>query len=112
MATFQRSHSAIKIMYCLIPFWDVSRAVFHIGASETRTKFNLSYKGNSASVTGTDRILYETDFPHPTSMCPGPAAGRAVRPDVYIQEGLGHLPNDIQRKILHDNAADLYRIQS
>ena len=33
---------------------------------------------------GADNILYETDFPHPTSMSPGPASV-AQRPDDYLQ---------------------------
>ena len=38
---------------------------------------------------GADNILYETDFPHPTSMSPGPAS-TAQRPDDYLRD-------DVQR---------------
>jgi predicted TIM-barrel fold metal-dependent hydrolase len=58
---------------------------------------------------GPDNILYETDFPHPTSMSPGPAT-TAVAPPDYIDATLGHLPDDTLRKILHDNAARLYGV--
>jgi predicted TIM-barrel fold metal-dependent hydrolase len=58
---------------------------------------------------GADNILYETDFPHPTSMSPGPATA-AIAPDVFIDRALGELPEVTQRKILHDNAARLYRL--
>jgi uncharacterized protein len=58
---------------------------------------------------GADRILYESDFPHPTSMAPGPATV-AVEPRQYIAESFGDLPEDTLRKILHDNAARLYHI--
>ena len=58
---------------------------------------------------GDDNVLYETDFPHPTSMSPGPASG-AIAPDVYVDEVLGDLPEATRRKILHDNAARLYHL--
>ena len=58
---------------------------------------------------GADNILYETDFPHPTSMSPGPATA-AVRPDHFIEGALSDLPTDVLRKILHDNAARIYHL--
>jgi predicted TIM-barrel fold metal-dependent hydrolase len=60
-------------------------------------------------VLGPDNLLYETDFPHPTSMSPGPASG-AVKPKDFIHDGLGHLPDETLRKILHDNAARIYHL--
>ena len=38
-------------------------------------------------------FLYESDFPHPTSMAPGPASS-AVEPREYIAKELGDLPED------------------
>jgi predicted TIM-barrel fold metal-dependent hydrolase len=58
---------------------------------------------------GADNILYETDFPHPTSMSPGPASS-AISPRQFIAETFERLPLDVTRKILHDNAARLYRV--
>jgi predicted TIM-barrel fold metal-dependent hydrolase len=58
---------------------------------------------------GADSVLYETDFPHPTSMSPGPASA-AMHPQEYIRETFGHLPDDTVRKILHDNAARIYHL--
>jgi predicted TIM-barrel fold metal-dependent hydrolase len=58
---------------------------------------------------GPDRLLYESDFPHPTSMAPGPAS-TAVQPRQYIAESLGDLPEATLQKILHDNAAALYHL--
>ena len=58
---------------------------------------------------GADRILYETDFPHPTSMSPGPAS-TAVPAKEFIARDLGHLPESTLRRVLHDNAAALYRV--
>lgn len=58
---------------------------------------------------GPDNVLYETDFPHPTSMSPGPASS-AIAPDAYIDEVLGGLPDATLRKVLHDNAARIYHL--
>jgi predicted TIM-barrel fold metal-dependent hydrolase len=54
---------------------------------------------------GSDRILFETDFPHPTSI---------YGPDVpeTIAQGVGHLPAEAQRRILWSNSAQLYRIEA
>lgn len=58
---------------------------------------------------GSDWILYESDFPHPTSMSPGPASA-AVQPREFIADALGDLDESDLRKILHDNAAALYHL--
>lgn len=58
---------------------------------------------------GADNLLYETDFPHPTSMSPGPAT-TAIRPDDYLRQNFGHLDEVSARKILHDNASSLYNL--
>jgi predicted TIM-barrel fold metal-dependent hydrolase len=58
---------------------------------------------------GSDNILYETDFPHPTSMSPGPATS-AIPPNEFIGQALGALTEADRRKILHDNAARLYQL--
>jgi predicted TIM-barrel fold metal-dependent hydrolase len=58
---------------------------------------------------GADNILYETDFPHPTSMAPGPAS-IAETPRDYVAGALSSVPDSSMRKILHDNAARLYHM--
>jgi predicted TIM-barrel fold metal-dependent hydrolase len=58
---------------------------------------------------GADNILYETDFPHPTSMTPGPVSSALPAKD-FIAQKLGHFPEPVLRKILHDNAARLYHL--
>jgi predicted TIM-barrel fold metal-dependent hydrolase len=63
------------------------------------------------NILGPDNILYETDFPHPTSMSPGPASVADVPKD-YIEQNLADLPDDVLRKILHDNAARLYHLDT
>jgi predicted TIM-barrel fold metal-dependent hydrolase len=58
---------------------------------------------------GEDKVLYETDFPHPSSMSPGPASHALPAKD-FIKENLADLPESTLRKVLHDNAAGLYKI--
>jgi predicted TIM-barrel fold metal-dependent hydrolase len=58
---------------------------------------------------GPDNVLYETDFPHPTSMSPGPATA-AVAPSEYLAENFADLPDETLRKILHENAARIYHL--
>ena len=43
---------------------------------------------------GADNILYETDFPHPTSMSPGPAS-TAQRPDDYLRANVRRPRRDV-----------------
>ncbi len=52
---------------------------------------------------GEDNIMFETDFPHPTSLYGSEVHRR-------IDEGLADCEERIRRKILWDNARDLYKI--
>jgi uncharacterized protein len=52
---------------------------------------------------GADRILFETDFPHPTCLY-----GEEV--DAAVGAGLEKLPAHVQEQILWRNAAQLYRL--
>lgn len=58
---------------------------------------------------GPDNILYETDFPHPTSMSPGPATV-ATTPREYLQQNFADVDDETMKKILHGNAARLYQV--
>ena len=58
-----------------------------------------------------DNVLYESDFPHPTSMSPGPASSADVPKD-YIDKVMGDLSEELQQKILHDNAVRVYNLSS
>lgn len=60
-------------------------------------------------VLGPDNVLYETDFPHPTSMSPGPAS-YAIKPRDFMEQSMAELPEAVVQKILHDNAARLYHL--
>ena len=56
-----------------------------------------------------DNVFYETDFPHPTSISPGPHDfSRSAREDVEAK--LSDVPEEILRKVLHDNAARVYHV--
>jgi predicted TIM-barrel fold metal-dependent hydrolase len=59
---------------------------------------------------GPDNFLYETDFPHPTSMSPGPNSV-AIYPKDFIEQTLGNLPEDALRKVLQTNSAKLYHLE-
>jgi predicted TIM-barrel fold metal-dependent hydrolase len=52
---------------------------------------------------GADKLLFETDYPHPQSLYPG------VREK--IRETLGHHDEAVKRKVLYENAARLYGIE-
>ena len=56
-----------------------------------------------------DNIMYETDFPHPTSMAVGPKS-IADHPSSYAERVLGSRPDAVLAKILHDTAAKVYHL--
>jgi hypothetical protein len=56
-----------------------------------------------------DNILWETDFPHPTSMSPGPRS-TADHPRDYAERVLAGLPEDAVGKVVQHNAARLYAL--
>jgi uncharacterized protein len=56
-----------------------------------------------------DNVMFETDFPHPTSLTPGPAAPDRT-PAGVVEANLAGLPAHVARKVLHDNAARVYHL--
>jgi uncharacterized protein len=58
-----------------------------------------------------DNLMFETDFPHPTSLSPGPASS-AKNPRETIAEVFDGIPEDITRKVLWENAAALYGLEA
>jgi predicted TIM-barrel fold metal-dependent hydrolase len=73
------------------------------------------FEGRSAraaiEILGSEHVLFETDFPHPTGMTPGPASA-AVPPREHLRHALAGLPAEAVRNVLHDNAARLYHLSS
>jgi predicted TIM-barrel fold metal-dependent hydrolase len=51
---------------------------------------------------GVDNVLFETDFPHPTSLYPGVQD--------HLADVLGGYSHDIRKKVLQSNAARLYNL--
>jgi predicted TIM-barrel fold metal-dependent hydrolase len=49
---------------------------------------------------GVDRVMWGSDFPHPDGVWPDSRE--------YVQREMGHLPADVRRKIVCENAARLY----
>jgi len=56
-----------------------------------------------------DNFMFETDYPHPTSMSPGPASPAEIPRD-HIRAAFAAVPPDVARKALHDNAARVYHL--
>lgn len=54
---------------------------------------------------GVDRVLFETDYPHPICLY-----GDEVREK--IDAAFGDLPEDVQKKVLFSNAAELYGVEA
>jgi predicted TIM-barrel fold metal-dependent hydrolase len=64
--------------------------------------FEQQNVAHTLDILGTDNLLFETDFPHPTCLYPESMALAAP--------GLAQLRPADRRKVLQDNAAALYRI--
>ena len=58
-----------------------------------------------------DNFMFETDYPHQTSLSPGPASSAAI-PREHIARAFAHLSPATARKILCDNASRLYGLSS
>ncbi|MBW2362155.1 MAG: amidohydrolase [Deltaproteobacteria bacterium] len=57
-----------------------------------------------------ENFLYETDFPHPTSMSPGPQSA-AEHPRDYVERAWSELEEKTLQAVFHDNAARLYGLE-
>ena len=51
---------------------------------------------------GVKNVMVETDFPHPTCLYPGSRE--------HFNEVLGELPPEVRRRVLQDNAVELFRL--
>ena len=49
---------------------------------------------------GEDNIMWGSDFPHPDGVWPDSQS--------FIDDELGHLPEEIRQKVICDNAVNLY----
>ena len=57
---------------------------------------------NCVDSLGADNIMFETDFPHPTCLYPGPLG--------FLKRSLAGVDAPIRKKLLQDNAAKLYKV--
>jgi len=64
---------------------------------------------HAIAALGPDNIMYETDFPHPTCMYPGPAT-TAIWPSDYIEQTFSKYPADVTEKILSGTARKVYNL--
>ena len=58
-----------------------------------------------------DNLMFETDFPHPTSLSPGPAS-TAEAPHKVLEGAMADLPEELCRKLFFENASRLYGISA
>ena len=61
-------------------------------------------------IMGSENFMFETDFPHPTSMSPGPNSV-ARNPKDHVEEVLGVLPEEDLLNVLQRNAAKVYNFE-
>ena len=57
-----------------------------------------------------DNVMFETDFPHPTCLHPGPGSA-APSPAEVIARDTEIVGEEVMRKVLYDNAARVYRVE-
>lgn len=57
-----------------------------------------------------DNVMFESDFPHPTSLSPGPVS-HTDSPDKVIEANLSALSDETLTKILRTNAARVYNVE-
>jgi predicted TIM-barrel fold metal-dependent hydrolase len=65
----------------------------------------------NAAMSLADNIMFESDFPHPTSLSPGPAS-IALSPREVVERSLGGLPDNIAEKVLFQTAHRLYHLDA
>jgi uncharacterized protein len=71
--------------------------------------FEVGTGPTAIELIGAENFMFETDFPHPTSLSPGPGSV-ADAPLAHFERVYGDLPAETQRKILHDTAARIYHL--
>jgi predicted TIM-barrel fold metal-dependent hydrolase len=57
-----------------------------------------------------DNVMFETDFPHPTSLSPGPGSA-SPPPAAVIERDTEIVGPEVMRKVLQDNACRVYHIE-
>lgn len=57
-----------------------------------------------------DNFMFSTDFPHGTSLSPGPCGGTTLTPAQYARQGHSGLDPTLRAKVLSGNAAAVYNL--
>ena len=57
-----------------------------------------------------DNFMFSTDFPHGTSVAPGPCGGTQLTPREYAAEGHAQLDPVLREKALFRNAVEIYNL--
>jgi uncharacterized protein len=57
-----------------------------------------------------DNLMFETDFPHATSLSPGPAS-ESPNPRDVMEESLAGVPDEVVGKVLQHTATKLYHLE-
>ena len=57
-----------------------------------------------------DNLMWETDYPHPTSQYPSPNS-TAVHPRDYVEDVFAGVDEVVARKVLQDTPARLYNVE-
>ena len=56
-----------------------------------------------------DNVMFSSDFPHPTSLSPGPNSV-ARNAKETIEANLSRIPSEVLTKLVHTNAVNVYRL--
>ena len=59
---------------------------------------------------GEDNVLFQTDYPHPTSLSPGPGSA-ALTPLEHARMSVAGCTPEVARKVLSGNAERLYHLK-
>jgi predicted TIM-barrel fold metal-dependent hydrolase len=57
-----------------------------------------------------DNVMWETDFPHPMSLSPGPSSV-SLLPYEMVERNASAVAPNVLKKVLHDNAAAVYHLE-
>jgi predicted TIM-barrel fold metal-dependent hydrolase len=93
---YQLSENAAGSALALTPFEYFERNIW------TSFWFERRFLGDTVRQLGVDKVMFETDFPHPTCLYPDPLE--------HAASGLAQLTESERRKVLSENAAKLYSI--
>jgi predicted TIM-barrel fold metal-dependent hydrolase len=58
-----------------------------------------------------DNFMFSTDYPHGTSLAPGPCGGTELTPVEFVHEAYGSLDPELRTKALSGNAKTVYKLE-